>query len=616
MARPVFEIARDFQNKVKEDIQSGYEFKDTVRKDFVADAKVPEALRTTQLNTRNAEFDIDELNQNFGTDLATSGLNAQNQNQIAGDKVSSFAGEKTLRDNTRNLDISQIPNSNVLSNLELTKSIEETRTAIAQMPMSAEKTRLETTVAIQEADSKIRNAQSIEELKVAKIDKELSEAKYAVENAQNDNDLKLAQDALTKAQANADLLSIPEKEALAASSRALLTIQNEAAIDQAPETAAKQTLQLELDNQKLSNDLENQEQKELERELELEKNIAILQSDIANEPDLAKKRQLQAQKESLEYAEAIAANPALVAEARAKEARSEATLASRARSERATADAKAIEAENRLTGLRNTRLISDWKAEIPEFDLMDDFSKYDALYRKARKAKANSATLRQINMEMRDSMTAELEALDAYDLASDNVDQFGNPMSNATSQRAVNKAKRLMARINPEMILLALDNGALKEDEVTDKLLQFLEGNIDPAAGNDAEAIDPSTGENSDVADTSVATTAPQGELPPQGTVEAGPVQEQVVPAATPAAPDAALNEIEQLATQQFAGDFTGVLTDTAPTQATAEQYIEKIQTIITKGGETLTPNMKAALISRGRELAAFYGQFTDEGAR
>lgn len=77
MARAVFEIAKDFQDKIFGDLDQARKFQTDARDSVLADFQVPEKLSATRLANMNNQFALQDRANTFATDLTANGLNSQ-----------------------------------------------------------------------------------------------------------------------------------------------------------------------------------------------------------------------------------------------------------------------------------------------------------------------------------------------------------------------------------------------------------------------------------------------------------------------------------------------------------------------------------------------------------
>jgi hypothetical protein len=101
MGRPVFEIARDFQDKIFGDLAQAQGFKDNVRDSVLADFKIPEELSKTRLNATNNQFDLQNRMNTFQSDLEANKLKSQFDVKTGQEANDTFAEESRLRALTR-----------------------------------------------------------------------------------------------------------------------------------------------------------------------------------------------------------------------------------------------------------------------------------------------------------------------------------------------------------------------------------------------------------------------------------------------------------------------------------------------------------------------------------
>jgi hypothetical protein len=77
MARAVFEIARDFQDKIFGDLKQAQSFKDMAQESVLSDFQIPEKLSATRLGNLNNQFAIQDRANTFATDLAANQTKSQ-----------------------------------------------------------------------------------------------------------------------------------------------------------------------------------------------------------------------------------------------------------------------------------------------------------------------------------------------------------------------------------------------------------------------------------------------------------------------------------------------------------------------------------------------------------
>ena len=77
MARAVFEIARDFQDKIFGDLKQAQSFKDMAQESVLSDFQIPEKLSKTRLGNITNQFDIQNRLNTFDTELDTNRIKSQ-----------------------------------------------------------------------------------------------------------------------------------------------------------------------------------------------------------------------------------------------------------------------------------------------------------------------------------------------------------------------------------------------------------------------------------------------------------------------------------------------------------------------------------------------------------
>ena len=101
MARPIFEIAKSFQDKIFGDLEQAQSFKDNARDSVLADFRIPEELSKTRLNNTNNQFDLQNRLNTFNTDLEKNRLSSQLDLKTTQEGLSTFDEESKLREITR-----------------------------------------------------------------------------------------------------------------------------------------------------------------------------------------------------------------------------------------------------------------------------------------------------------------------------------------------------------------------------------------------------------------------------------------------------------------------------------------------------------------------------------
>jgi hypothetical protein len=104
MAKTVFEIAREVQSKLEDDLTFPLRQKEAFRQSFLADERMPEEMTQTRLNTMNNRFDMQNRANTWNQELANNQLDAQFTGMQTQGNIDTFAEKQRLEKLKREAD--------------------------------------------------------------------------------------------------------------------------------------------------------------------------------------------------------------------------------------------------------------------------------------------------------------------------------------------------------------------------------------------------------------------------------------------------------------------------------------------------------------------------------
>jgi hypothetical protein len=104
MAKTVFEIAREVQSKLEDDLSFPLRHKEAFRQSFLADERMPEEMTQTRLNTMNNRFEMQNRANTWNQELTNNQLDAQFEGMRTQGEIDSFAAKQRLEDIKRQSD--------------------------------------------------------------------------------------------------------------------------------------------------------------------------------------------------------------------------------------------------------------------------------------------------------------------------------------------------------------------------------------------------------------------------------------------------------------------------------------------------------------------------------
>lgn len=512
MADPIFINAQKMQDKIQEDLLYSDKFKQSKRDQYRADKAISSEVSGYNLQDRQNQYNLQDLNQNFGTNLAESRQNSQYKLLDSTDKVSTFASVKEERDKTRQVSIANLDQQiatttdrNHAADLQLQKQIlqdqqvidehairsdiseEELKAKYDQSKLINEQFQSYKLKSNQELANDLLNAQQEAELIPIGHQKDIAQAKVDVIKANSDlknapinaNTAALTADVANK-EARYKALTLTSEQELTT-----LTRENQTADAVQTKVTAKDRHQIEIDD------------------LTLKAQEARAKAQTAGSVVEAIKANAEADAYDASIRQAVNKDAERNRVAAQKIADANRDIA--ARVARTGLLAQEAASSNVIQDNTEKMQLADIKASMPDFELMPKYDKYSALFTAIDGKPFEDGMRKKLRAEVADKMRPELRLVDAIDNWIILMSSGASKAQRDTAQRKVQSAS---AGADPRMIMLAIDNGVIEAGTVSDQVIEFLE-----SASSEGGALDVRSTISNAAQSANEKTTAPVSDM-------------------------------------------------------------------------------------------------------